>query len=237
MSPLLCLVGALSVGWAQDQDQGDGPEAPPDAGQGQTPVAQSPSKWETRTYLRPRGGLSMVSTGNGTSSALSLGAQAGLRYWETGRDLPRLMGNARVQGDYLVGSNDVSGMEIRVGNFIGPRWKFVGIQTGPDVFWSQYTYGSLSLDPTLGLGWPVLAFADLDVLSLYGGVEPAFYFNPDRARVDWSTEDAFGFGHEFSYMAGASLNGGGVRLNFGWVYRITAIGAQQGLSLGVRVGA
>lgn len=233
MSLALLLSTAL-LGTALAQEQDTASEAPPPTG----PAAAPPRRqWDSSFYLRPRAGGAIYSSGGQTHSAISLGAQAGLRYTERKARDPRLFGHARVLGDYLTGSNDVSGLELRLGNFIGPWYGIVGAQTGPDVFWSRYRWGAVTLDPTLGLAWPVMGFVDIDVLQLFGGVEPAFYFNPDRARVDWSQTDAFGFGHEFTYMAGAALGSGGLQLSATWSYRITAFGPQQGIAVGFRLGA
>lgn len=229
---LALLVSTALLGTALAQ--GTASEAPPPTS---PPVSSPRRQWDSRFYLRPRAGGAVYSSGGETHSALTLGAQAGLRYSERKAKDPHLFGHARILGDYLVGSDDVRGTEVRLGNFIGPWVGFVGAQTGPDLFWSQYRWGPVTLDPTLGLAWPVMGFVDIDVLQLFGGVEPAFYFNPDRARVDWSQVDAFGFGHEFTYMAGAALGSGGLQVSATWSYRITAFGPQQGIAIGFRLGA
>ena len=164
---------------------------------------QTPA-WETKLFAQPVVGGTVFSSGGSTTTAVSLGAEAGLRYWQTRRKTPRWRGVARVAGAYVLSSGDSSGMDVRVGNFIGPAWKSVGLSTGPDLFWNRYQYGSIELDPTLGLAWPLTATAWTQAFDVWAGVEPAWLSNADR-RVDWSTQDVPGFGHEFTYRAGLGV--------------------------------
>ncbi len=194
----------------------------------------APKSWQVDPYVLPRVGGFVFTDGNRTVSGASLGAEAGLRYNQLNRPLPRWRGVARVAGDYVLTTSDASGMEARVGNLLGPFWKHVGAQTGPDLFWNQYTLGSQTLDPTLGLAWPVIGRAWNKSLSAYGGVEPAWLSNADR-RVDWSSEPVPGFGHEFTWLGGVGFTVGDLGLSVGYRYRITAAGGQHGLSAGVSI--
>lgn len=200
---------------------------------GASPAPQVPA-WETKLYAQPLVGGSAFSSGGTVTTAVSLGAEAGLRYWQTRRKTPRWRGVARIAGNYVLASGDSSGMEARLGNFIGPAWKSVGLQTGPDLFWNQYQYGAIELDPTVGLAWPLTATAWTQAFDVWAGVEPAWLSNPDR-RVDWSTQDVPGFGHEFTYRGGLGLDFGKVGLSLGYSYRITAGGGQHGLSAGIQL--
>jgi hypothetical protein len=190
--------------------------------------------WETRPYLDPVASYSMYSDPSGrVYSALALGGQAGLHYHQATGKQPYLRGQARVRGEYLIGQ--ASGKEIRVGNFLGPWYKFIGVQTGPDVFWNQYQYGSVTLDPTLGLAWPVTVPIDLKVLYLVGGVSPAWYFS-ERDAVNWNKEEAFGFGHEFTQMVGVFLDVQVARLSLSYQNRITAYGHQKSIGASIKLG-
>lgn len=194
----------------------------------------APKAWSVEPYVLPRVGGFVFSDGQRTVSGASLGAEAGLRYNQVNRPVPRLRGVARVAGDYVLTTSDVSGMELRIGNLLGPFWKHLGAQTGPEVFWNRYTLGSQTLDPTVGLAWPLIGRAWNDSLSAYAGVEPAWLSNADR-RVDWSTEPAPGFGHEFTWLGGFGFRVGDLGLSLGYRYRITAAGGQHGLSAGVAI--
>ncbi|MCK6505391.1 hypothetical protein L6R53_18665 [Myxococcota bacterium] len=208
------------------QAKGPGPQA-----KGPEPQAKGPG-WETKLYAQPRVGGLLFSDGERTATGVSIGAEGGLRYWQVGRPRPVLRGVARVAGDYVLTTSDAAGMELRVGNQLGPYWKNVGLQTGPDLFWNRYSFGQVDLDPTVGLAWPLTALAWTRGLSVYGGAEPAWLSNPDR-RVDWSEQAVPGFGHEFTWLGGVGVDVGGLSLSLGYRYRITAGGGQHGVSAGI----
>lgn len=211
---------------------GQGSNSQGRAGRDAPPPAQP--AWETKLFFEPQlGGFAYVGSG-GTTTGVSVGAQAGLRYWQTRRERPRWRGEARVAGAYVLSTGDTSGMDFRVGNFIGPYWKHFGVETGPDVFWNQYEFGATRLDGSLGLAWPLTAKAWTDDLSAWAGVEPAWLADETR-RVDWSEATLPGFGHEFTYRAGVGATLGGLSLSLGYSYKITAGGDQHGLSVGVNI--
>jgi len=188
--------------------------------------------WRVQPFAQPVLGGFLFRSGGQTSSGLSIGAEAGLRYWQTHQAKPRLRGMTRAIGTYVLRTGDARGEEVRLGTFLGPTWDHFGLQTGPDGFWDRYQLGGASLDPTLGLAWPVTALAWTDAFSVYAGLEPAFLTNPDR-RVDWSQQAVPGFGDELTYRAGLGFDVGGLGLSVGYTYRITAQGGQHGLSAGM----
>jgi len=91
------------------------------------------------------------------------------------------------------------------------------------------------LDPTMGLAWPVRVALDLKVLFPYAGVSPAWYFS-DREAVDWGNEDAFGFGQEFTRMAGVTLDAKVAELSVSYQSRVTAYGHQNSIGAGIKIG-
>ena len=188
--------------------------------------------WDTEWYAEPQGGIVGWSSGGSLTTAATLGGLAGYRYWRVGDPPPRWSGQTRVKAAYVLSSANASGMEVRLGSFMGPNWKRVGIQAGPDLFWDQWAYGGTTLDPTLGLGVPAVVTLAVDPLTLWGGATPAWLSNPDR-RVDWSQTDAPGFGHEFTWSAGASIRIDTFTLGVQYAYHIQATGVQQGFSFGV----
>lgn len=189
--------------------------------------------WKTQPFLRPAVGATLFNDGATTYTAVNLGGQGGLNYFQKRKPSElRFQGTARVAGAYVIGSGS-SGYDVRVGNFFGPRFSVIGIQTGPDVFQNQYTFGDTTLDATLGMDWPLITTLYLGPLNVYGGLQPTAFFSGGRPGVDWSQEDAFGFGSEFTWLAGASLAAGPVGLSVTYSRRITAYGPQQGFGLGV----
>jgi hypothetical protein len=198
------------------------------------PAEAKEGDWENRPYFDPVAAYSMYGDPSGrVYSALSLGGEIGLHYQQKTEKDPSLRGRARVRGEYLLGQ--ASGKEIRVGNLLGPWYKIIGIQTGPDVFWNQSQYGAVTLDPTFGLAWPVTVPIDLKVLYLVGGVSPAWYFS-DREAVNWKNEQAFGFGHEFTQMVGVFLDVQVARLSLSYQNRITAYGHQKSIGASIKLG-
>ena len=201
------------------------------------PSAQADeNRWGSEPYLRPQAGLSAwAGSGGGASTAVNLGAVGGLYYWQEQASSPLLQGQARVRGLKVVGSG-VSGTDVRIGNFIGPSWSVLLLQTGPDVFWNEYQWGATELAPTLGVGWPLTAATGLGMLSVNAGVEPAWFISSARPSVDWDSESVPGIGDEFTYAVGGGLSLDVLRLSLSYRHTITAFGAQKGLGVGVKVG-
>ncbi len=190
--------------------------------------------WRNHVYIRPSGGANVFTPEEGDPvTVISVGGVAGINYWETGRQLPKMRGTARLAGAYVMGGTNVSGYEVRLGNFAGPLWKTVGFTVGPDFFYNQYQYGDTTIPGTGGMGVPLTGDAYLDNLSFFAGVEPAWYFNEDRARRDWSEASGPpGFGHEFAYFAGTGVQMGGLNVSVSWRYSMTAYGEQNSFGFG-----
>ncbi len=192
--------------------------------------------WGTESYLRPQGGLSAwAGSSGGATTALNVGAVGGMYYWQNASRAPIIQGQARALGAKVFGSG-VSGTDIHVGNFIGPSWSALMLQTGPDVFWNEYQFGATTLAPTLGLGWPLMASTGLEAVSLSAGIEPAWFISSERPSVDWSSQSLPGFGDEFTYSVGAGISVSPARLSLSYRHTITAFGAQKGLGVGLKLG-
>jgi hypothetical protein len=129
---------------------------------------------------------------------------------------------------------DAQGMDLRLGSFLGPSWRFLLLQAGPDVFWNRWEFGGHVLDPTVGVGLPITATVPVGPLTLLAGMEPSWLANEAR-RVDWSTVDEFGFGHEFSSLLGIGLRVDSFGIFAGYTRRVVRDGVQQGISLGMNV--
>ena len=139
----------------------------------------------------------------------------------------------------MISSGDATGMEIKLGSFLGPQWSgsggsYVRLQAGPDVFWNRYSFGDVTLDPTVGMAIPVMAFTGVKIIGVYAGFEPAWIDNEDR-RVDWDDQDAFGFGHQFSTFMGGQVNLGGMSVGLNYTRTITAYGVQRGVGVSMNL--
>jgi len=196
--------------------------------------------WGHEFYARPAiGGSTYTGTDGTSTTAIALGGQGGVRYWQRKRSNPIWAGRTRAQVQYIVSSGSATGMEVKVGSFMGPQWlgpgkTYFGLSSGLDVFWNRYTFAGVALDPTVGVGMPYIAHVGAGPLGIYGGFEPAYIFNEDR-RVDWSEVDEFGFGHQFSTFVGGQVKLNQMSIGLNYTRTITAGGVHQGYGISMNL--
>lgn len=185
--------------------------------------------WRNEAYLRPSMGANVFTPEDGDpQTVMSLGGMGGIHYWEKGPRYPKMRGHARVAASYLTTGGPLSGLEGRIGNFMGPTWGTLGFTVGPDFFYNQFAYGNTVIPATGGMGVPFTVDANLEPFMLFAGIEPSWYFNDVRERRDWSTQDGLpGFGHEFAYVAGAAVAVGGWMVGGSIRHSMTAYGEQN----------
>jgi hypothetical protein len=195
---------------------------------------QQQSSWKKRFYARPMlSGSSFTSADGTTTSAIGIGGEGGVRYWEVGKPFPRLRGRTRGTLQYVVSTN-ANGMEAKLGSFMGPWWKYLGLESGLDVSWDRYEWNGIQLEPTMGYGIPFIANTGIEFISVYAGFQPTFLSTPER-RVVWSETDEFGFGHQFSTFAGVHLTIDDMSVGVGYTRTVTAFGVQQGYGLSLNL--
>lgn len=233
---------------AEDRDRGKGgakgKQAKGSGGKNQKSGNQKNQKnqkkkepeWQGEWYFQPSVGGGVFSSGGSAVASASIGGQAGYKYRLVNTPAPLWSGRTRAAASYQTNSNGLQGLDVRVGSFIGPSWDDFGLSAGPDLFWNQALGGGIDLQPTTGLEFPLTASYNPKPINLSLGVSPAWLSNESR-RVDWDTTESAlpGFGHEFTYSAGLSMNLGEYRVSAGYSYRIVASGIQQGYSFGVRL--
>ena len=197
----------------------------------------SKPSWKHNFYARPALSASTFTSldGDSTSTAVGVGGEGGVRYREVGKPFPRLRGRTRATVQYFMSTDPITGMEVKVGSFMGPWWKYAGIETGLDVSWDRYDWDGVALDPTLGFGVPVIGTTGVNIgkksgISVYAGFQPTF-LSTEQRRVDWSETDEFGFGHQFSVMTGAHLGIDDLSVGVGLTRTVTATGVQAGYGL------
>lgn len=185
-------------------------------------------RWDKEPFIQPIVGGRVFSDGVNSYFGVNLGARAGLMYQQ---DKPgmHLAGMTRAQATATLGS--LSGVDLRLGSFLGPWMGPVGFQAGPDFFWNRYSFGGAEIPATLGMTWQNHLLFDAKAVQLVLGADPDFFFSDDRERVDWSEQSTFGFGHEMSYLAGIRLLIVGASIT----HRITAYGTENLFSLGVSI--
>lgn len=192
--------------------------------------------WSPKPYVKPNIGVSIYGAGGSTSTAIGLGAQGGFKYFNEEDPPVPLGGRTRVSGTYLFSTDGGSGHDVRLGSFMGPSFKLASAELGLDVFNNGYSAGLASIPNTTGIDIPLNATLGPDVVYVLGGVTPAVLFNPAR-QVDWSTVDAFGFGHEFEWRLGVQLNIPVMSIGLTYSKRFMAPNIiNQGFMLGVSVG-
>ena len=165
---------------------------------------------------------------------MGLGLEGGIRYWQVNKPMPKLRGRTRATAQYIVASNS-NGMEVKVGSFMGPAWKYFGIESGLDISWDKYEWNGQAMEATMGYGIPLIATTGVSIVTVSAGFQPTFLSNETR-RVDWSQTDEFGFGHQFSTFAGIALAIDDMNVGLGYTRTVTAFGLQQGygITLGFR---
>lgn len=190
--------------------------------------------WKQRFYARPMLAGSSFTTPDGeTNTALGIGGEGGLRYWEVNKPFPRLRGRTRATVEYMM-SVGTTGMGVKAGSFLGPAWKNFALESGLDVSWDRYEWGDVRMDPTIGAGIPLIASAGVKGLSVYAGLQPSWVNNEARV-VDWSETEEFGFGHEFSTFVGGAIGIDDMSLSIGYSRRVTVFGIQQGYGISANI--
>lgn len=181
-SLLLAGLVASPAAWAQDEDAPETAEAPEKAEKAEKPAKSGEpaftmeGPWNPKPYAQPVFGAMVV---NGLYG-VSVGVEGGFRYAQEKKH-PIFFGKTRAQGAYTFGN--VQGWDARIGSFFGPFHKVVGLQTGPDVFVSQYSTSNIVADQVVGLDWPITGLLDLKVFNVYAGVSPGWYFSGDREKL------------------------------------------------------
>jgi len=189
----------------------------------------------TSPFFRPIVGGAVVSDDTTTFVGATGGLKGGFHYFQKKKGL-RLQGTARAQGSLTLGSEGMFGYDARVGTFAGPWYEVIGLTIGPDVFYNALTFGSSDLAGSSGIGLPVVATFSVEFFSLWAGVQPDWFFNPDRLTVPWSEESTFGFGGEFTKFVGAGLDLDGFAVTVTYSDRTMYYGHDQGYGIGFKVG-
>jgi hypothetical protein len=191
--------------------------------------AKASPGWEVEPYWRPVAGLNAYSSGGSTWVGARMGATGGVYYWKS-----PLLGRTRATGSWTTGSG-VSGLEFRLGSFMGPHQKYWGAEAGVDGFWNRFTADGVDVIPgSVGIDLPVNIH--LGPQEFYGlaGITPAILFAPER-RVDWSSTDAFGFGHEFAWQLGVGAHLGRFGAALTYSHRVVATGVNSGWGISLSI--
>jgi hypothetical protein len=198
---------------------------------GEQQQASGKTEWKNRFYARPIVSGSVYTSASGkTSSAVGLGGEGGIRYWQVKKPFPRLRGRTRATVQYI-GAIDSNGMELKVGSFMGPAWEYIALESGLDISWDRYEWDGVPMKATVGYGVPIIATTGISIVTIYAGFQPTFLSNPDR-RVNWAETEEFGFGHQFTTFAGVALAIDDMSVGLGYSRTVTQAGGHPGVQQG-----
>ncbi len=187
--------------------------------------------WARSPILKPDVGLAMYSANGNLEVGIALGAQVGLSYTQrTGL----LAGRTRVGGT-LTRTLGGPGTDLRVGTFLGPQAKLVGFDAGVDVFRNGYDGVVLSIEQSAGVDVPLTLRVGPRLLHGLVNVTPAWLDKGSR-RVDWSTAEGSGFGHELGWLLGGAISTPVMGVQAGYSERYVAGGTSKGLYAGISFG-
>ncbi len=204
--------------------------AAPEAEESAQDATPAKVPWQVEPYFRPVAGLSSFVGSSGTHTGVRLGATAGVHYWKA-----PLLGRSRALAAWTTGSSGLSGLDLRLGSFIGPHQTYWGAEAGLDLFWDRYSVdGNDMLPSSAGIDFPLNLHLGPERIYALAGVTPALLFAPER-RVDWSATEAFGFGHEFGWQLGVGARLGRFGANLVYSRRVVVSGVHNGWGISLSI--
>lgn len=183
------------------------------------------SDWKIRPHLDPIGSMTVFDDGSNRKYGFKYGGSAGIRYQQKKRGL-RMQGLTRAQYT-RTWAPVVAGEELRVGSFIGPWWRVVGVQGGVDyIVTDRYSNPHVDIPTANAIAPSLEAVADIRIVRLSIKAGPSYFVANPRQSVDWSQTDFPGFGDEFSYSAQANVGLGIIGVGANISKRYTAYGEE-----------
>lgn len=166
--------------------------------------------WTWQPYVAPGGGAQIDASG----TSIVAGAEAGIYYWKK-----KWTGNLYVGGDYVTGTT--TGYEARLGNTIGRREKYWGLDGGLELMYNGYSSGGagFELDPSAGLAVPVKLTVGPKKVYGFAGVAPAILFTQTRSAPSLPAPI-----DELEWTVGAGMKWKGIRGEVSYTSLITASG-------------
>ncbi|MED5373632.1 MAG: hypothetical protein VX899_21625 [Myxococcota bacterium] len=229
------ILAFVGLALAQDPTPETAPETPPPENPGEPgsvevggTLKQVRERVIFQPYWDPIGSAALYGGVGNQTLAFNLGLEAGVAYADTETILAGKT-RARAQGIFVGG---LAGSDLRVGSFIGPQKDLWSVMGGVDVFRNGFNGTRTQLPMSWGVEFPVVAtFGPPEVAFLFGA-STAWLAEPSR-RVDWSTIDTFGFGHEFAWQAGVAVYINGFHVAGAYSRRQTTRGPVQGFGFSI----
>ena len=193
----------------------------------------SAEDWKYRPLVKPIISYQSFSTTQDRYNGMNVGGALGVKYTQKKTGL-KMMGMTRAQYIRTIGPNGVYGEDVRVGSFIGPWWRIVGVQGGVDVSRNTYFNDAISIPQVYGITPTLSGLIDLRVVTLSAAAGPTSFAAGERDAVDWTKQYDFpGFGDEFFYSAQAGLDLLLINLGVNYTHRFTAYGEENYMGVGI----
>ena len=187
---------------------------------------------DPKPYIAPIINLSAISVNGDWYAVAAAGATGGVRIRYT--DPPHWLSNTRavVVGMYGIPSGSL-GAELRGGSFIGPDWKYLQWQVGPDVFYNGY--GSpeavdywLAWAPGLDLH-NVVTLKIAPEFQIVGEATPGWVFREERKQGP-GVESVAPF-DQLTLAAMVVIRAPFARLTVGYSRQYSSVGTIEGIIL------
>jgi len=195
------------------------------------------TKWKVRPIIDPTLNLHTFNTDSNTYYGLNVGAGVGLRYQQKKRGF-RWQGSTRAQYVQTWSPKflePVSGQDIRVGTLIGPWWRIVGFQVGPEFRYNTYSNPGVEATEMMGVAPAASATVDLRVVSVTASAAPTFYVSGNRPGVDWNQHSFPGVGDEFTFSTRAGVDLWVVGFGVSYTRNYTYFGEESRIGFDVSV--
>ena len=191
------------------------------------------TKWKVRPHVDPTLNLHLFNTEDNLYVGANFGGAVGAKYQQKKKGF-RYQGLTRAQYVQTWGPN-ISGQDIRLGSFIGPWWRIIGVQIGPDVFYNTYNNPGVDIDDVVGVSTRAAAVIDLKVVNVTASITPSFYVSGDREGVDWSQQEFPGVGDELMYSIGAGIDLWVIGFGVSYTSNTTSFGNESRVGFGVSI--
>jgi hypothetical protein len=194
-------------------------------------------RWKVRPVIDPTLNLHTFNTDTNTYYGVNFGAGVGARYQQKKRGF-RLQGMTRAQYVQTWAPSilePVSGQDIRIGSFIGPWWRIVGFQVGPDLVYNTYDNPGVEATEMIGVAPVASAIVDLRIVSVSATASPTFYLGGNRPGVDWNQYSFTGVGDEFTFSTRAGVDLFVVGCGVSYTRRYSAFGEESRIGFDVSI--
>lgn len=170
------------------------------------------TKEEHGFIFRPQLGVTSLKTVDRSYSGVHAGLNVGYhKYHRLGWANVGIYSRHRTL--FLPTLGELSGSDIRVGSVLGVKVSALEAEAGVDVLRNAVKVRSADIEygRSYGIATPVQAVLNFDHLKLRAKIEPRWYADSSREKIDWvehrelTTLPIQALGHEFAWAVGAKI--------------------------------